>query len=153
MPIKRLATAVAYSQSRNCAPSGAATSMLEESEVKASTTLIKTMSLGVLATSALSLERTTGRTPLPSLPVDSAISCSAQSPKPTIEDWSATMPTLSTLTEPFVLAAKTAPSKRPGFEASSALSCALASRASLKSASMSTPARPAGTRPKAVSAE
>ena len=39
--------------------------------------------------------RTTGRMPLPCLPVDSAMSCSAQSAKPTMWVPSATMPSLS----------------------------------------------------------
>jgi hypothetical protein len=60
---------------------------------------------------------TTGSTPIPSLPVDSAISCSTQSPKPTI---GVSASTSTTLSAPARLATPTnAPSRRPGLSVES----------------------------------
>ena len=93
---------------------------------------------------------TTGRTPVPSLPVLSAISCSAQSAKPTMPDPLSTMASLSRSGDvPAIAAAR----RRPGLASSSSASRSATASASSSRASMSAPARPLGTSPKAVSAE
>ena len=85
---------------------------------------------------------TTGRMPLPSLPVDSAISCSAQSPKPGNAEPALASTTLST---PARLAAPSRPpSRSPGLSGSSASRTGRISSASSSSAPMSAPASPLG---------
>ena len=87
IPMSRPATEVAYSHSSICAPSGARRRRPAGSRAgppcgrRADVT---STASGVLG-SKLGASRdgtTTGRTPLPFLPVDSAMSCSAQSPTP-----------------------------------------------------------------------
>jgi len=93
---------------------------------------------------------TTGSTPVPFLPVLSAISCSAQSASPMIPEPSSIRTSLSRRGS---VPAMAAPSRRAGFASSSSASRSATDSASSSSCSMSTPARPLGTRPNAVSAE
>ena len=81
MPSSRPATAMAYSQTRNWAPSGPETDGVHRPGRVAQGDQVRRRGL---ARSPARPRRstTTGRIPRPSLPVDSAISCSAQSPKP-----------------------------------------------------------------------
>ena len=102
IPISRPATTVAYSQSSICAPSGASTAAPHPEAGSASmctpVPIVTSTSSGVLG-SKLGASRTgttTGRMPWPSLPVDSAISCSAQSPKPGMPEPLSARTTLST---------------------------------------------------------
>ena len=111
------------------------------------------MSSALADTSKESSVKTIGKTPLPCLPVDSAISCSTQSPKPITDVPSGTKPSLSLkLLAPAVLA-RAAPSTRPGFESRSCESDFEAAMALFRKAATSTPAKAVGTTPKAVSAE
>ena len=108
-------------------------------------------SCGGSATSgAESSATTTGSSPVPCLPVLSAISCSAQSAKPlSPEPWS----TSTSLLRSGLVAAIAAPSRSPGFASSSVASRSETDSASSSSRPRSAPARPLGTRPNAVSAE
>ena len=104
-------------------------------------------------TSNESLSKTIGRIPKPSLPVDSAINCSTQSPKPTISVPSGTNPSLSLKFVPPAVLAMAAPSIRPGLESRSWHKRSDTAIASFSKAVTSTPARAVGTIPKAVRAE
>src|SRR6218665_131064 len=95
------AIAVAYSHSSICSPRVPETRMSPAAAavvagVSASVTS-RTIwrSAGRALSSGASDSRTTGRMPVPSLPVDSAMSCSAQSANPTIGGPLATIPSLS----------------------------------------------------------
>ena len=92
----------------------------------------------------------TGSTPVPSLPVDSAISCSIQAPRPTSGEPESVMTSLLRSGEVPPMAE---PSCSPGLEASSSASTLMVSSASSSRDSTSAPASPEGTRPKAVRAE
>ena len=89
MPMMAPQTAVACSHSNSCAPRGASTLTPHPDLVRTSSKSqpgpkLASTSSGVLGEKlgAVGDSTITGSTPLPSLPVDSAISCSAQSPKP-----------------------------------------------------------------------
>ena len=90
MPRRRPATAVAYSQTRSCAPRRARTrgSRPRRRARKISSPRVvdeaDDLQVGEVRRRARgqSVPSTTGRMPVPSLPVDSAMSCSAQSAKP-----------------------------------------------------------------------
>ena len=87
---------------------------------------------------------------MPSLPVDSAMSCSAQSANPTMCVPSATIASLS---RSGAVAAIAAPSTSPGFSGLSMASESSIVSASSRISAMSAPASPEGTSPNAVSAE
>ena len=86
MPSTRPATAVAYSQARNCAPSGPVDRRCRVGARRGAPTAHDARRRSAVASvpGRVGLSTTTGRMPVPSLPVDSAISCSAQSPRPTM---------------------------------------------------------------------
>ncbi len=158
IPISRPATAVAYSHSSICAPSVASTDTPNpeagrtESNTKSGPTVHSTSS-GLLGWKfgASRPSTTTGRMPLPSLPVDSATSCSAQSPKP---GYGAPASAMTSLSTPARLATPSrAPSRRPGLSTESASRAGRIASASSSSAAMSAPASPLGTSPNAVRAE
>ena len=75
----------AYSQARNCAPSGPLTPVpcVRRRRRRCATTC--TSAAGARCSGASGASTTTGSRPRPCLPVDSAISCSTQSPKPDVE--------------------------------------------------------------------
>ena len=90
MPSIRPAIAVAYSQTTSCAPSEPLTSSSPSwcsnrwNCFASSTKRTICRSAGFASTSGETGSRTTGRMPVPSLPVDSATSCSIQSGRPTM---------------------------------------------------------------------
>ena len=87
---------------------------------------------------------------MPSFPVDSAMSCSAQSANPTMYVPSGTRPSLSRRRSvPAIAAASTS----AGFSGLVDRDAAGDGRRLVEQLWMSTPARPDGTRPNAVSAE
>ena len=97
IPSTQPATAVAYSQSRNCAPSGPddrgdrVRRRPRPGEPEQHQGDVRRR--WCRARSAPST--TTGSMPVPCLPVDSAISCSAQSPKPTMPEPASAITSLS----------------------------------------------------------
>ncbi len=148
----RPATAVAYSQSRNCAPSGPETLVpdaLAGSSTPGGFSVTRCVSAASVKPGAVVDSTTTGSRPLPSLPVDSATSCSAQSPKPTMPEPASASASLSwpdTAPPP-----RAAPSTSAGLPASRD-SDGSSAAASSSSCSTSTPASALGTSPKADSA-
>ena len=158
MPMIRPATEVAYSHISIWAPSGASTLTPQPDLVRTSSKSQPGPKLPRISSALLGEKLAaagdstiTGRMPLPSLPVDSAISCSAQSPKPA---YGASALHSTSLSTPARLATpRSAPSRRPGLSTESASRCGRMASASASSAPMSAPASPLGTSPKAVSAE
>ena len=114
---------------------------------------ISSVSSALVVTSCESDSRTIGKTPRPIFPVDSAISCSTQSPKPEIAVPSGTKPSLSLYVLTLEVRAIAAPRIRPGLVSKSSDKNLDAAIALFSKASTSTPARAVGTTPKAVSAE
>ena len=157
IPRTRPAIAVAYSQARNCAPSGPLTArcgtMPPPGTVSGPSAppVVTVSTSSSVAPGALGDSTTTGRMPRPFLPVDSAISCSAQSPRPVIPVPSSMS---ATLLRPSLTAAapSATPKARLGLSLSSPSVANSASAWSISSAT-STPASAVGTRPNAVSAE
>ena len=93
----------------------------------------------------------TGSRPVPFLPVDSAISCSAQSGNPAMPE---PLSASTTFSAPLLCAVPSAAaSTSAGLSGESTASCVAAAAASSSRAATSAPASPAGTRPNAVSAE
>ena len=93
---------------------------------------------------------TTGTIPVPALPVLSATSCSAQSPK--LARRREVM--MVSLSRPARAASPmAAPSRRPGFEAAGRRQASLMATARSSNATRFTPTSAAGTNPKADSAE
>ena len=165
MPSRRPAIATAYSQSRNCAPRGpptvTASLLTARGSVGPSSSATpcraltrrttRTSSAPAVTSGAPGPSATTGRRPLPSLPVDSAMSCSAQSREPG---------------DPRALVRRTRSCRaagrcRRGRPRGSARGCPRRPRSAGRRTSaawssrppMSAPASPLGTRPNAVSAE
>ena len=102
MPSSRPARAVAASQTRNCAPERSvdrhvrARRRCRASPPAAARRRTVTVSTSApVAPGAVGVSTTTGRMPVPSLPVDSATSCSAQSPRPVMPVPSSTRAILS----------------------------------------------------------
>src|SRR3954453_19075490 len=160
IPRIRPVIAVAYSHPRNCAPSGP-TAPTDGPGSGAGAPTTASSASGVCAPGACTDSSATGRMPRPSLPVDSAISCSAQSPKPRmgVSDSASTMPTLS---RPMRKPAPSAtPSSRAALPASARRSAPLSAawpgrarcparvRAAVSSSPTSAPASALGTSPNA----
>src|SRR3954467_14643115 len=146
IPRIRPVIAVAYSHPRNCAPSGPTTPTDGPGSGAGAPTTASSAS-GVCAPGACTDSSATGRMPRPSLPVDSAISCSAQSPKPRmgVSDSASTMPTLSRPVR------KTAPRATPSARAAlpGSARCSASVSASVSSSPTSAPASALGTSPNA----
>src|SRR3712207_2845143 len=94
VPSTRPTTAVAYSQPRNCAPSVPVTPTEGPGSTGSPPTTTSSAS-GAVAPGASGDSTTTGSRPRPSLPVDPATNCSAQSPKPVIAEPPSARVTLS----------------------------------------------------------
>ena len=147
-----VATAVATSHSSSWAPSEPATCTPWPGAATSSSPTSCTCSRSGAshAVSGSPGATTTGSSPVPSLPVDSAISCSIQAGSPAMPDpWSAK----TSLSRSGRVPPRAAPSCRPGLSSSSAISRSSTASASSSRAATSTPARPVGTRPNAVRAE
>ncbi len=144
----RLTTAVACSHTQKSPPSGPSVQASAPEPAPAPIATRITSTAGDRHSGACVEDTTTGSRPTPSLPVDSATSCSAQSPNPGCVAGSAHTTSLS---RPSATAAvRTAPSAAPADSPASSAACARAAEAS--SAAGSTPASAVGVRPKAVSA-
>src|SRR4051794_40221678 len=146
IPRIRPVIAVAYSHPRNCAPSGPTTPTDGPGSGAGAPTTASSAS-GVCAPGACTDSSATGRMPRPSLPVDSAISCSAQSPKPRmgVSDSASTMPTLSRpVRKPAPSATLSSRAALPG-----SARCSASVSASVSSSPTSAPASALGTSPNA----
>ena len=144
---------MATSHSNISSPKSPETSSSKSEPPALSASPIRSMSFGVALTSCEPASSTTGRIPLPSFPVDSAINCSTQSPKPTISEPAGTKPSLSLKPRPLAARAIAAPRTRPGLVGSSRPRASVAAIALFKIDSVSTPASIVGTTPKAVRPE
>ena len=165
MPRIRPAAAVATSQSSSWAPREPLTWISERDGSRSPERPVSSSSVpatsatsratvicaeGERTSGSWSSRTTTGSTPVPFLPVLSAISCSAQSANPGIREPSLTR---TSLVRSGCVPAMAAPRRRAGFASSSSASRSATDSASSSSASRSTPARPLGTSPNAVRAE